>query len=439
MLPQDQRFPGQGRPRSGSAPLPSQRGNDLRRRARTMSFEEGEQLMSGSLALDPTENRPPEPRESSPRIEMLTAPQPVEIDMQELALWAEECGYELIEGRVFDPDSPRTDMVRPGQRVETLQCELIIDCRRVTDLGISVCFSSLPYNKFCRYAQTIDVSKYPKTHAMFCTFGGRAKDVVGTRSKQNHARSSRLRGLQIDACRQGREGLIGEFGGPMSHPQVQPGQLRRCLPVPEGTTGIFSCGRDEVLDLCSSGFSTCMGVVLVARHPNGRRTVGMTHLNQECVEEIASCFNGFVTDVLGPDGGNLEVYLVGGGGGGRGSLMLARSLIEFFKALGDSRDDMECELRGQSLFDGARAYMFRSTDDELSLHRPTTREEGVLSQREQLLRDHHELYDLSIVMLRQFGLSGSELMNLCNRDRPHPLRHLLDDDDQSNDEGDQLD
>lgn len=380
------------------------------------SADEDDGLMPGFLMCN---------EEGERRLECLTLPEMVVFDPSELVAWAKTMGFAVLPGgRIVDPQRQRHELKGAPEDERMRSCETIIKLTSLTQQQATVAYTSLSLSHFAKLAESIS-QEFPTVFQLFGKFAKLAPSVMHQRELDRTGADAKL-GHYDKKIERGPRGKTDVTDQIPQLPQtpLAPGQLMRALPVPEGTTGVFEVGPDETVDVCSSGFVTCTGVVLVARHPNGRRTVGITHPNQDCVDRVRSSFTGFVQDVLGPNGGALEVYLVGGGNGHLAGLAMAHSLLELFAEL-KSTQNLDVRLAGQSLFDRGGAYTFRSTDSGLSMHRANPRENKALEKKQEALVDFMPAFALLRDMASIYCLSPSELLNICTRGKPHPMLAAL--------------
>lgn len=347
-----------------------------------------------------------------PAIQTIALSKPIPFDEDELAKWALSQGYsyDCVSRRVFDPTRVRDEFREVAKRDpgNPRLMHTIIKLDAVGSCGASVVSTSLSSSGFASIAASIDRG-FEATSALFCEFAKIAPPIVERRMQDHDAGTRRSQELAPQA----RKGAVAGIANPLALHAASDEQLEGALPVPEGTHGVFHLGPGDKVDISSAGFATCIGVVVVSRHDNGTRSVGMIHLNSSTVERYRSSFQSFIGN-LQPGGSKLEYYLVGGAQTALESHTLALSLFDFMFALG-------AELKGTALFTEHTAFVAHSDDEGTSLHVPTSKAgKRTLKQKEEALANQLPSLALAAKLAQSLCMSPSELIDVCSGGK-HPL------------------
>lgn len=420
---------------SGGAPAQSGRGSaqeQLHRQLRVAeSYDEGAALLrprendkyatnrnDNSTDDDAENDNSRAPSAQGQPLQAIVLPQPVPFSESELAAWA------AAQGFAWDPDTLRVSIpgsVRPElaalaaeaspEQASALE-ETVIKLDGVSDAGARVVSTTSSHSAFKGLAQSIG-EDFPQTGELFRQFAKIAEPIDAARCVGMQRADSQAERRATEVAEGGEASLQRN---PMTTQPVTPAQMKGALPIPEGTYGVFHLGKEDSIDVGSYGFCTCVGVVLMAKHANGTRSLGMAHLNSEAVETQLASFQTFVNAVSNDGASPLTVWLVGGGRKQQGSLTLALSLHEFFAKIPASTV-------ATSLFQSKRdhSYVVHDGPEGASLHETDGKEDEALAARQQELQDKDPLYQIGATLSEALGISMLELLEICGVTRDHPL------------------
>lgn len=407
--------PGQPTP-TGTRPTTSPPSLDSARPSLGRSALVGETVTDGEQQLAPrgAPTRPTRkaPRQPEPALELIALSEPVEVDIGELITWAKQrnYGYDATQQRVYDPKSGASG----GDQATPSACTTVIALGTQSANKVSAIGSGLSLSQFCNLAVQISPG-LPTVRALFFGCARMANHTMLDRKANAADRAERM---------PAREAELDMFGDAtmLQHPltplPITADQLYAALPVPESHYGVFHLAPAESIDVSSAGFGPCVGIAVLAKHANGTRSLGMTHLNPECVENVGGQFQSMLDETTGGGRSPCEFWMFGGGRVDKGSRTLVLSMMDFMATYGGV-------LAGTHLFgerEDDEAYVVRSMPHETTLHRAEHPEEHeALEEREEQLAAHTPQLEAMSQLAELLLVAPPFLHNVCRAGR-----HLMD-------------